>query len=204
MSHGKSWRATPRSPAEGTWQTVARHGVRCRGPKPSKLNVRLDADRLVRWTLNNFDTYWRQLLNRAARFPHPQTLIALTSWGAGWIVLGVSRLHYTLATGEICSKEAASSTKACAFDGETGLAQMQPVRCRSSRPTCESVPSVMARCIGRRSTADAMLSPLARWSSPTLTNGSTILNHDKRRVRQGVWQRDSCCLSHLQNSSDFV
>jgi hypothetical protein len=24
-----------------------------------------------------------------------------------WIVLGVSRLHYTLATGEICSKEAA-------------------------------------------------------------------------------------------------
>jgi hypothetical protein len=107
-SYGGRFRSHGSGPGDPvTWQTVARHGVRCRGPRPSDLDVRLDADGLVRWTLNNFDTYWRQLLNRAARFPHPQNLIALTSWGAAWIVLGVSRLHYTLATGEICSKEAA-------------------------------------------------------------------------------------------------
>ena len=89
------------------WQTVARHGVSCRGPHQSSLGIRVDAGGLARWTLNNLDTYWRTLLDQSSRFSHPQSLIAVTPWGAAWIVLGVSRLHYTLATGEIVSKEAA-------------------------------------------------------------------------------------------------
>lgn len=89
------------------WHTVAHHGVPCRGPKPTGLNMWTDPDGLARWTLTNFNTYWRPLLDRSSRFSHPQSLIAVTSWGAAWIVLGVSRLHYTLATGEIGSKEAA-------------------------------------------------------------------------------------------------
>ena len=90
-----------------TWQTVARHGISCRGPDATGLDIRIDRDGLARWTLNNLDTYWRPLLNRSSVFPHPQSLISLTAWGTAWIVLGISRLHYTLATGEIASKEAA-------------------------------------------------------------------------------------------------
>jgi hypothetical protein len=88
------------------WQTVARHGVRCRGPEPAALDIRIDREVLAQWTLNNLDTYWRPLLRHSSRL-HPQGAIALTSWGAAWIVLGIPRLHYTLATGELCSKDAA-------------------------------------------------------------------------------------------------
>jgi hypothetical protein len=90
-----------------TWHTVARHGIACRGPEPANLNIWADAERLAIWTLDNLESYWRPLLGAAARFPNRWSLISLTSWGAVWIVLGISRLHYTLATGEICSKEAA-------------------------------------------------------------------------------------------------
>jgi hypothetical protein len=90
-----------------TWETVARRGIPYRGPKPEALKIWTDAEFLATWTLNNLDVYWRRLLLRAVRFPDPWSLTAFTTYGAVWIVLGISRLHYTLATGEICSKEAA-------------------------------------------------------------------------------------------------
>jgi hypothetical protein len=90
-----------------TWHTVARHGIACRGPQPADLNIWAEPEGLAIWTLDNLESYWRPLLDAASRFPRRWSLISLTSWGAVWIVLGISRLHYTLATGEICSKEAA-------------------------------------------------------------------------------------------------
>jgi hypothetical protein len=89
------------------WHTLAKHGVRCRGPEPGDLAILLDPVELASWTLDNFDSYWRPLLRRARRFPDPWSLISFTSYGATWIVLGVCRLHFTLATGNITSKEQA-------------------------------------------------------------------------------------------------
>jgi hypothetical protein len=90
-----------------TWHTLAKHGVRCRGPERETLRICADRDALFAWTLQNFDSYWRLLLLRARRFPHPWSILSLTSYGAVWVVLGVCRLHYTLATGRIASKEEA-------------------------------------------------------------------------------------------------
>jgi hypothetical protein len=64
-----------------------------------------DPGQLAAWTLDNLDGYWRRLLGRASRVGDRWSVGALTSYGAVWIVLGVSRLHYTLTTGEITSKE---------------------------------------------------------------------------------------------------
>ena len=92
-----------------TWHTVAHHGIRCRGPEPASLAIWTDRAALASWTLQNLDRYWRPLLSRARSFRDPWSIIAFTAYGAVWIVLGVCRLHYTLATGAIASKEKAGS-----------------------------------------------------------------------------------------------
>lgn len=53
------------------------------------------------------DSYWRPMLRRARRFPDPWAITTFTSFGAVWVVLGVCRLHYTLATDQIGSKQEA-------------------------------------------------------------------------------------------------
>jgi len=107
-AHAGRFRARGRENCDPvTWLMLARHGVRCRGPAPADLAIWTDPAALFTWTLNNFDGYWRPLLQRARRFPDPWTVTAFTSYGAVWIVLGVCRLHYTLATGKIGSKNAA-------------------------------------------------------------------------------------------------
>jgi hypothetical protein len=91
------------------WHTLARHGVRCRGPAVADLTVWIDATALAAWTNDNLDTYWqRRVLDRGARLFTPYGLHGLTEWACEWCVTGVSRLHYTLATGAITSKEGAS------------------------------------------------------------------------------------------------
>lgn len=88
-----------------TWHTLARHGVACRGHAPTQMTVWTDPQALTAWTLSNLDSYWRKLVQRAEQ---PRTLwraAALTPYTVVWIVTGVSRMHYTLTTGEICSKQ---------------------------------------------------------------------------------------------------
>ena len=87
------------------WHTIAEHGVCCRGPATADLAIWTDRTALTSWTLNNFDTYWRPLVHSARRYAGLWGLTSFTSYGAVWIVLGVCRLHYTLANGTIASKE---------------------------------------------------------------------------------------------------
>ncbi len=90
------------------WHTLAQHGVCCRGPAVADLTVWTDAAVLAAWTNENLDTYWqRRVLDGGARLLTPYGLIGLTEWACEWCVTGVSRLHYTLATSAITSKEGA-------------------------------------------------------------------------------------------------
>lgn len=97
--------AAPPSPV--IWHTLARHGIACRGPEPADLAVWTDGDALAEWVDGNLDRYWRRLLDRASRTTSPWGAAMLTAYGVVWVVTGISRLHYTLATGEITSKEGA-------------------------------------------------------------------------------------------------
>ena len=129
-----------------TWHTIARHGIRCRGPAPVDLRVWTDPAALVSWTLNNFDSYWRPLLRRARRFPDPWSITAFTSFGAVWIVLGLCRLHYTLATGKIGSKEEAGHYGLRTFPGRWHLVLNESLRIRRAdraRPDLTSALSEM-------------------------------------------------------------
>lgn len=85
------------------WHTLAAHGVACRGPAPQALTIWTDPGALRSWTLDNFAHYWRPLIAQS-RGVGSWRLTSFSTYGAVWIVLGVCRLHYTLASGSIASK----------------------------------------------------------------------------------------------------
>ena len=168
-SYEGRFHARSRGPSDPvTWHTVAHHGMACRGAVPSDLTIWTDHEKLTQWTLNNLDSYWRRLLTRASRVLHRQSLIALTSYGTVWIVLGVSRLHFTLATGEICSKEGAGRYALQTFPERWHAVVNESLRIRQAdraRPDLASALAEMMAELGTRRADDGASlyrSPLAR------------------------------------------
>lgn len=85
------------------WHELAWHGVHIAGPPIADLAVWTSAQRLREFTIDNLDTYWRA---------NAEALAAMPSEGApeaacAWCVLGVTRLHHLLVTGEMTTKSAA-------------------------------------------------------------------------------------------------
>lgn len=94
-----------RSPVE--WITLANYGVTIRGPRPADLDVHADPEELREWMRGNANSYWRQWLD------DPSDLIYDAA--IAWTVLGISRLHYSLVTGDITSKSGAGHHAVKAF-----------------------------------------------------------------------------------------
>lgn len=76
-----------------------------------------DRERLRQWVRGNVDGYWRDRWLADARRPWSgRGLELLRASGVVWGVLGISRLHFTLATGGIASKSGAGAHARGAFD----------------------------------------------------------------------------------------
>ena len=98
-----------------TWHTLAGHGIAVRGPHRDRLQIHLDDAQFRSWTLGNLNGYWRRWTRRAQ--PNVvATQRALPRRFAAWGVLGAPRLHYTIATGAIASKQAAGHYALETFD----------------------------------------------------------------------------------------
>jgi hypothetical protein len=90
-----------------TWLTLKRHGIRLRGPAPAELDVHHSDAELRAWTLRNLNSYWRQWVSdvRGGGLTAAQALLLrYVAWG----VQGTSRMHYTIATGDVASKTRAT------------------------------------------------------------------------------------------------
>lgn len=98
------------------WKVLSEKGIPIRGPQPSALNLNPEPERLRSWTAANLDTYWRPWVESVVRGPQRRFAFRPRYWTA-WGVLGAPRLHCTIATGEIISKEAA---------GEYALSEFAP------------------------------------------------------------------------------
>jgi hypothetical protein len=117
-----------RSPVE--WATLAWHGVPVRGPDAAQLCVQADAAELTAWTLENLDQYWQRWITQS-KDPATRTAMAmLTDWGVAWGVLGVSRQHYTVATGQITSKTGAGRYALGRFPARWHGVIEEALRCR--------------------------------------------------------------------------
>jgi hypothetical protein len=99
------------------WKVLAESGIAVRGPAPSALGLRPEPERLRDWNLANLDAYWRPWGEAAVRRPTSPRWRP-PRWAAAWGALGVCRLHRTVATGEVVSKEAAGEYARRTFGSE--------------------------------------------------------------------------------------
>ena len=98
-----------------TWHVLADRGVTVRGPNPLELDVWDEPESLRDWSLGSLDEQWRRWREKAGRLVTPRGLAVLGSLAPSWSVLSVSRLHFTLKTGEITSKSGAGAYALHAF-----------------------------------------------------------------------------------------
>jgi len=89
-----------------TWCIMHRHPVPMRGP--AKPMVRHDEELLRRWCRENIQSYWAGWV-LGARTRLTRRIFSLSRQSTVWGVLGVTRLHATIKTGDILSKSAAGT-----------------------------------------------------------------------------------------------
>lgn len=100
------------------WVELAEHGIAVRGPEPSTLGLDPEPHRLARWNRDNLEAYWRPWAEQMVgpgRGPHARNP---RRWVTAWGVLGPPRLHHTIATGRVISKEAAGEYALEVFGAE--------------------------------------------------------------------------------------
>lgn len=95
------------------WKTFADRGITVRGDDASTLGLDPEPEHLVAWNRTNLVAYWKPWAEAAlagqSRNGGGGVRVALTPrWLAAWGAMGPARLHRTIATGEVISKEAAA------------------------------------------------------------------------------------------------
>ena len=88
------------------WRVLAKRAIAARGEAPSSEDVWFDADALRRWNLANLDSYWSDWVQWAGTKEGTEERVR-SEYGLQWLVLGVPRLHYTIATLDVTSKSGA-------------------------------------------------------------------------------------------------
>jgi hypothetical protein len=97
------------------WKELADHGVPIRGPAPESLGLQPEPDLLREWCLRNLSSYWRSWA-QAVLEGRPHSGRLRPRWATAWATLGPPRLHCTIATGEVITKEAAGEYALDVFD----------------------------------------------------------------------------------------
>ena len=85
------------------WHELAWHGITVSGPPHAALGIWTDRARLLDFTRDNLDTYWRAHAEGLAKMPQEGS----SEGACCWCVLGVARLHHLLVTGQMTTKSAA-------------------------------------------------------------------------------------------------
>jgi hypothetical protein len=88
------------------WRLLSTRAIAVRGTAPGAADVWFDAAALRRWNLENLDGYWSGWVESARAEEGTEALVRF-EYGFQWLVLGVPRLHYTIATTDVTSKSGA-------------------------------------------------------------------------------------------------
>jgi Nucleotidyltransferase domain len=98
------------------WKVFAEHGVAIRGSAPETLGLSPQPELLGAWNRDNLFSYWQPLAESGMALGHRLDVWFRPRWLTAWGVLGSPRLHHTIATGDVISKEGAGEYALDAFD----------------------------------------------------------------------------------------
>jgi hypothetical protein len=98
------------------WKTFAECGVALRGPHPSELGLNPQPELLRPWVRDNLNSYWAWSSEKCASGKSPNSVFHSPRWVTAWGVTGPARMHATVATGVVISKEAACEYALNVFD----------------------------------------------------------------------------------------
>jgi hypothetical protein len=90
------------------WKVFAERAITLRGPEPSSLMLDPQPELLAEWNLENLESYWRPWAT-STQWPVRAGWRTRPRYSTAWGVLGAPRLHHTIATGEVVSKETAGT-----------------------------------------------------------------------------------------------
>jgi hypothetical protein len=88
------------------WRTLGTKAIAVRGPGLAASEVWFDPAHLRAWNLANLDGYWTAKIEEWRCLSGTEALVR-HQYGLQWLVLGVPRLHFTVATLEVTSKTGA-------------------------------------------------------------------------------------------------
>ena len=100
------------------WKTFAEYGITIRGPQPEDLELDPEPHLLRQWNLDNLNGYWKSCATATLKGKPPLKPWMPARWATSWTVLGPARMHHTIATGDIISKQQAGEYALEAFDPE--------------------------------------------------------------------------------------
>lgn len=86
------------------WSELASGGIALRGPEVAEWGLVPEPDAVAEWTRKNLRGYWVPLAEGLDTRRRP-----LSPGNVAWLVCGPARMHATLTTGEIISKDEAGS-----------------------------------------------------------------------------------------------
>jgi predicted nucleotidyltransferase len=86
------------------WLTLRNHPLAVRGPlKPA---IWYDLAVIRQWNLDNLNSYWQEWVERGSHVLG-HGAVMLSDQAIAWCIPGVTRLHYTITTGDVTSKSGA-------------------------------------------------------------------------------------------------
>ena len=97
------------------WKQLAERGIPVRGPSPEALGLQPQPELLRDWCLQNLTSYWSSWAE-AALAGRSHSGRFRPRWATAWATLGAPRLHCTIATGQIISKQEAGEYALETFD----------------------------------------------------------------------------------------
>jgi hypothetical protein len=117
------------------WKTLAERGIAVRGPEPADLGLDPEPGKLRDWNLANLDGYWAGWAAGVLAASGRARRRAGSRWALSWGTLGAPRLHCTIATGEVVSKEAAGDYALATFGDRWRPLVEEAVAYRLDRPS---------------------------------------------------------------------